>query len=268
MYRKYKVRSRRYKRKYRRNSKVSKYRKYRTRKIAKKALRKAQQLTAQSFKGLYNFEQGPVSMWVNVAGGQYSNHWNLMSPGGTYGYALGTVNQLFYQNAAALSKPNAFHKAMLLDLMIQINNQDTITPYTFALIRPTKSGEARINMTTGLLNGGLNEGTDWAGEVGRAVWNKRLWKVLWQKQWYSGVEINVGQHNPIKKYKIYTKNRTQLYNPNGVENPGLNTWTQSVVTPKLTENVFLVVLSQQAAGGVDAAPQFSFNNFHWVDTAP
>lgn len=258
MYRSYKVRSRKYRRLRKRHRKFSKLRSRKTYRIAKKALRAAKTAKAAMQVNTYAFSQQNINT-VGVTG--YLNNWNLTSAAGAYGYA---ANQLFFQNPNALLKQRAYHLGMTVKMMMTNNTEPDVFNYSIALVRPTKVGAQRIATGTGYVNGNWDKGKDYDGAAGQIIWNTKWWKILWMREGTMGTSANMGATNAIKRWTVRMRNRHVIYNPDGLENTSLDQWAYANRAPKLTDNVYLFVLTDDAA--IDEQKSlFNFTVYHQVE---
>lgn len=265
MYRKYKVRGRRNKKYRRRYRNVSKYRTNRTRRIAKKALRLAKTANASMTTNLFRFAQGPITLGsANPLSNVNVMWYNLMVISGAYGFGT-AARQVFQQNTAALTPQSAYHRGMNLKMVISNDDEPATTGYTVALLRMKSAAKFRLDPVAGGVTGGFQAGIDWTGSPGMTIFNTKLWKPMYVKEWFSGTEINLGSTNAIKKFNIRVKNKCKMWNPAALGGGGTDQWSSAVCAPKVTDQIFLFVSTDGNFSDTDA-PTASFNCYHWVQT--
>jgi len=184
MYRKRKVRGRRYKRRTKRYGRANKYRKYRTRKIAKKALRGLAKLRAMSKTAQYYHY---FQVTTPTTGTAFKRCVPLLQPSTTATNGAWNGNPVFAQNPLGpANQERVWHNWVRMKLQWDVTDENEITNHSYFLIKPTKYGAQAVRAyTTGSVPT-FTQNIDWVGVPGSIYLNPRLWKILWKKEFQSG----------------------------------------------------------------------------------
>lgn len=248
MYRRYKVRSRKYKRKYRKYKRLSKRRNYKTRRIAKKALYKATK--TQSLVPKFSYQQTSTltatTSWQLIP---------LMRPGDWSG------NPYWSTNTVQSTALRALHTSMTMRLKYQTGDLNTISGlptvepnpirYTIAILQPTQKKLQDFSNTTGSVPT-MTWKMDWAGDPDTIHFNPQLWKVLWKFQGTSGAALYTIQgvselipfQNPVKNWKftVKTPNAMMEYPATG---GSASTWANGSLRDR-RKNLYLAFYSDNS----------------------
>lgn len=256
MYRRTKVRGRRYKRKSKRYGRANKYRKYRTRKIAKKALRSVAKIN-QVIKTAHYLQKEQFSF--QREGPAYLNPTRIMpflQPNAPTPFgATWETQPIFAQNATQINgNERVRHERMTIKMQWDMASEKGIRNNSFFLIKPTKYGAQAVRaFTTGTVPT-MTENIDWVGTPGAIFLNPRLWKTLWKKEFQQGMEDVTGV--------IMDQPAGTNYTEEAVARPVHKKWTVRMKT-----GVILEQFAQSSATGAwnqGGQPRYVWDNVFLV----
>lgn len=273
MYRKRKVRGRRYKRRTKRYGRLNKYRKYRTRKVAKKALRGLAKLRAMTKQAQYYqyYQTGTPATGVALKAIIPLLQPNSSVAGASWGAPVFAQNPLGQANAERV-----WHNWMRFDLQWDQSTENEITNHSYFLIRPTKYGAQTL--PSGAAGTGqvpaMSQNVDWVGTPGSIYLNPRLWKILWKKEFQGGDHLaaaggilgnNVENATAPRKVhrtwqvKIKTGVIIEQYGQSGVA----AAWNNGGCPRYQWQNIYLVWFTDDSTADLETVTT-TMNNLHQI----